>query len=220
MAHGDSAYIQEWPENKLTLAQLRAIHWNAQEETEGPLADEHEDYVAGMRKIEAAIKKAEEGAEPRRKAESPVYFFGCMKGVDGRLEAGHYLYVEGPAHDGTPRKVGFANRLGEGILPESGIKIDGGFCPRYAQQTQYAKAKLTHWQGWTAVGFWDSSGDTRPGSDSNFFMKGTLDFEDAMEEASRAFDPVIARAEDKYGPISCVETARPNGGSFQREGRG
>jgi hypothetical protein len=203
MTQGDSAFIQEWPEGKLTLAELRAVSYGAETTNAGPLADEWDDYVKGMRKIEAAIKKAEEGGEPERKAESSVYFFGCLKAAYGYREAGHYFYLESHPHEiDAPRKGPW---LGKDVLPESDLKIDGGFCPRYVKEKMYARAKLTHWQGWTAVGFWDSSGDTRPGSDSNFFMKGTLDFEDAMVEARRAFGPVIARVEAEYGPISCVD---------------
>lgn len=136
-----------------------------------------------------------------------VYFFGCMKGAYGFGKAGHYFYGEPPSHErSAPRK---GNWLGEDVLPEAirnGGKIDGPFCPHYAREKRYAKAKLTHRAGWTVLGMWDSSGDTRPGSDSNFFMQGTLSFEDALAEARRAFPEIIERCEAKYGPIELVVT--------------
>lgn len=143
----------------------------------------------------------------RRTAESPVYFFGCAKGTYGETAAGHYLYVEGPQHDKFPRRIGIP-QYERHPIPLGELRIDGGFCPHYGNRRSYAKAKLTHWKGWTALGFWDSSGDTRPGSDSNFFMEGTLRFEDAMAEAMRAFPEIIERAETKYGPVELVQTVR------------
>lgn len=195
---GESAYIQEWPEDKLTLAQLRAV---VDCLSEDPRALDREQLAIGEKKLIAALKKAEDGVEPPRKAESPVFFFGCMKGAYGYTQSGHYFYAEGPHHDRRPHK---SEWLGEGILPATDIKIDGGFVPHYQGDRQYAKARLTHYHGWTAIGWWDSSGDTRPGSDSNFFMKGILDFEDALDEARRAFDQVIRRCEAVYGRIELV----------------
>jgi hypothetical protein len=54
------------------------------------------------------------------------------------------------------------------------------------------KALLHHKDGWTAVGFWDRSGDTRWNSNSNFLVRGTYTFDEMLALAKTQFPGIFA----------------------------
>lgn len=48
-------------------------------------------------------------------------------------------------------------------------------------------------KGWTAIGFWDRTGDNRGNSNSNFIVEGTYSFEDMCHLAEQAFPAIWKR---------------------------
>lgn len=64
----DSAFIQDWPESKLTVAQLRAVLAVLREhEAEYPAVRFRPDYTDAVRKLDAALDAALMRAEGREK---------------------------------------------------------------------------------------------------------------------------------------------------------
>lgn len=57
----------------------------------------------------------------------------------------------------------------------------------------HGRARLTHLDGWTALGIGDRSVDERGGSHSTFAFPALLDFDQAVEAATRHFPEVMAR---------------------------
>jgi hypothetical protein len=102
-----------------------------------------------------------------------VYFYGCPKGMDKfHNEAGHtWRSSDGSSCD----SVRTANPWGR--YP------DGTLCPELQQQ---GAAILHQKNGWTAIGFWDRTGDTRGNSNSNFIVEGTYSFEEMCELAKES----------------------------------
>lgn len=111
-----------------------------------------------------------------------VYFYGCMKGVAGHTEAGHYWR----ASDGSD---GHKSGSPFGRYP------DGTLCPE-GGQVQGA-AILHQKDGWTAIGFWDRTGDDRGNSNSNFIVQGTYSFEEMCKLAQEAYPALWKR----FAPI-------------------
>lgn len=63
-----------------------------------------------------------------------------------------------------------------------------------AAETQpEGRALLHHRDGWTAVAFWDRTGDSRPGSNTAFLLDEVLDFDAAVDAARQAYPHVFAR---------------------------
>lgn len=108
----------------------------------------------------------------------PVYFFGCYRGVQGHTEAGHYWR----SSDGSD-----AHKSGQPF----GRYPDGTLCPEGGQAQGYAI--LHQKNGWTAIGFWDRTGDSRGNSNSNFFVHGTHTFEEMQELIQVAFPELYLR---------------------------
>jgi len=105
-------------------------------------------------------------------------------GVESKSNVGHYYFYR----DG--RRMLEPNNIKDSFLPESlgyyGL-IDGGFCLKKGVQ---GHALIHFIEGWTVLSFWDSSGDSRPGSNSNFVIKGRHSFNE-MVEISKALFPTI-----------------------------
>ena len=55
------------------------------------------------------------------------------------------------------------------------------------------QAKIHHLDGWTALAFWDTSGDSRDGSNSVFFAKGTHDFVAMIKLSQENFSDIWDR---------------------------
>ncbi len=80
-----------------------------------------------------------------------VLYFGC-KDV-----AGHYLYSKftpNMRYESTPW----------------GKHLDGGLLANNFNTTPTGKVSVSHKDGWTAIAFWDRSGDSRGGSNSVFLI--------------------------------------------------
>lgn len=104
----------------------------------------------------------------------PAYYLGCWDGP------GHYLIREGGAW------VHYQER------PTTLRDLDCGYAPKDENQPQGA-ANLVHEAGQTILAFWDRTGDKRFGSNSAFLLPGTLDFDEAVAAARRAFPRIWAR---------------------------
>lgn len=112
-------------------------------------------------------------------------YFGCWG------EAGHYLWT--PDHRSEHRVTNFdLNRLFRG-------EIDSGFCPKLDDQPQ-GVAALHHARDgnardYTALAFWDRTGDSRGNSNSCFIFDGTLTAEEVLARARKVFPELMARIE-------------------------
>lgn len=116
-----------------------------------------------------------------------VLYFGPLK------ESGHFLFYEN-GEQVSP------HRLADTITPW-GREIDGTLQPgmilwrdhwinessRGGRSWQYGEAVIHHKEGWTALSFWDSTIDTRPGCSSTYLAQGTFTFEQMVELAKERF---------------------------------
>lgn len=105
------------------------------------------------------------------------FYFGVRPGH----RSGHYLYDERlvTQYQNVPLP-GFL-RSPDSTLCPVGREIEGA-------------AKLIHDpSGWTALAFWDRSGDSRPGSNSVFIAEGTYAFNGMLVECKARFPSVFSR---------------------------
>lgn len=111
-----------------------------------------------------------------------VLYFGCAHGVWDR-DVGHFFYSE----DG--RRVGLSSPE---ALPWK--KVDGALAPRVGRSEKpQGVAAIHHKDGWTALSFWDRTGDERGNSSSTFFIEGEAPFEVALGIARERFPRLFAR---------------------------
>jgi len=68
--------------------------------------------------------------------------------------------------------------------------LDGLLPPEVETQ---GVARLHHFNGCTLLAFWDRTGDSRPGSNSVFFIPGRVLFDEAVEAARKAFPGIWRR---------------------------
>ena len=76
--------------------------------------------------------------------------------------------------------------------PWSVAEIENKLCPDSGTQRQF-EAKLHHKSGWTAIAFWDRSGDPRMNSKSVFMVEGDYTFAECVEIMCRKFPKIISR---------------------------
>ena len=123
-----------------------------------------------------------------------AYYYGCWE------RAGHYLWE--PGRGGVPVKVGRQvyellgrPRYMSGPHPEPvipwGWSIDG--CLLKGRGLRQGDAVSEQRDGWTALSFWDSSVDARPGSTSSFMFDEAMTPPEALEAARTMFPPIFAR---------------------------
>jgi hypothetical protein len=116
-------------------------------------------------------------------------YFGCPRGVWHYREAGHRFV----APSGNPLKTWVSQ-----AQQPWGLKVDGGLAPREwdsrrAPEMPQGVAALHHKDGWTALSFWDRSGDSRPASNSTFIFDAALDFDQAVAAARAHFAGLFER---------------------------
>lgn len=114
------------------------------------------------------------------KAPAPkVFFFGCTRGIDEfHKEAGHYMYE--PGYRSSWDVVTPFERYPDGTLCPEGPQVQG-------------LAKLHQKDGWTAIGFWDRTGDARGNSNSNFIVRGTYTFDEMCKLAEEQYPELWKR---------------------------
>ncbi len=88
-----------------------------------------------------------------------VYFFGC------RGRPGHYLQ----------RADGYHEHWSKRPVPWTDNELDTYLAPKGRPQKQ-GPALVHHRNGWTALAFWDRTGDGRGNSNSAVIAEGTHDF--------------------------------------------
>jgi len=118
-----------------------------------------------------------------------TYFFGCKRNADKNPlgQVGHYHYgADAQSLYGNWRSI--KHPWGD---EEKGIYPDGNLCPK--NTTKEGVANLHHKDGWTALSFWDYSGDTRGASNSNFFFEGTFTFDEAKELMGKFYPSIVDR---------------------------
>jgi hypothetical protein len=108
-------------------------------------------------------------------SETQAFYFGCKD------RPGHYLFGE---DESIGRYHGRSYRDWRGM-------VDGIFPPRSTQKQGAAAIHFVH--GCTVLSFWDYSVDSRPGSNSTFFIPGKHNFDSALAEAQKRFPWVFAR---------------------------
>lgn len=139
--------------------------------------------------VRAAVSKAD------TKDMTPmVYFFGCWD------EPGHYYH--------TPRSVrgfhGPGKWLGRYMPPwgRYGEHIDSKLQPRFGDKeapqgvAKLVKQKAADGVTWTALCFWDRTGDHRPASNSNFLARGDFTADEMVALAREHFPEVMKRLDD------------------------
>lgn len=105
-----------------------------------------------------------------------VLFFGC------RDVPGHYLYARGKSiqYESSPW----------------GTALDGGILtPDYyhADKTITGEVAVAHKNGWTAIAFWDRSGDSRPGSNSAFLISEIITGDELLDLARQQWPEIFSR---------------------------
>lgn len=128
-----------------------------------------------------------------------VYFFGVWR----KNDAGHYLYhPNGQTH------------ISAKTIQPWGYAIDGKLCPEWdnkrTQSAAQGQGALHHLGGWTALAWWDQTGDRRDGSNSVLLAEGVWTTEDMLALGREHFPAQMAR---QTVPIVCV--ARPTEVSYE-----
>lgn len=123
-----------------------------------------------------------------------TWFHGCMRGAYGYTDVGHFLFREG---EHRPRRV---RRIGDDHLEQpwrngSYDGLDGTLAPRPSRRAEAPQghAALHHKDGWTALAFWDRTGDRRGNSNSVFLFDAHLTFEQAVQLAEERWPELFAR---------------------------
>lgn len=101
-----------------------------------------------------------------------VLYFGWVSGGGHFLRSKNYPY---PKYDSTP----WGNQIDSGLAPRPDI-VDG-------------KISEHHKDGWTAIAFWDRSGDRRPNSNTAFFVPCTMTTSELLEWARKQWPDVFGR---------------------------
>ena len=109
-----------------------------------------------------------------------VFFFGCY------LVTGHYLYRRGGRHvDYTACPWG--TNLDTGLLIS---RKDKYARPDTEPTENYTVARK---DGWTAISFWDRSGDSRPGSNSAFLVAADVSDKELLALAKAQWPDIFSR---------------------------
>lgn len=129
-----------------------------------------------------------------------AYYFGCTRGVWGDTQAGHgFCGPHGRSVSG--RDVEAANPWGmlDGKLApkdhygEVVFGIDDRRRAERAAECPQGVAALHHKDGWTALSFWDRTGDSRDNSNSTFLFDAALSFDEAVAATREHFPALFAR---------------------------
>lgn len=105
-----------------------------------------------------------------------VWFFGCLG------EPGHYLR----------RSPGAQTEWNERAQPW-GWKLDSGLCEGNQFQRDAGKTWTHQKDGWTAVSFWDQSGDRRGNSNSTFLVHALVTGAEVLAAARLQWPQVFNR---------------------------
>lgn len=146
------------------------------------MSDEYEHAlertITEQHEMNRALREAPSSLPPL--AGSEVFFFGC-KGA-----AGHYLH----SRSGTVEyeKSPWGRHLDTGILVSGADKYAR---PDTTPTQNYTVARK---DGWTAIAFWDRSGDSRPNSNSAFLIAADVSDKELLAMARAQWPYIFARA--------------------------
>lgn len=107
-----------------------------------------------------------------------VFYFGNWS---SGIASGHHL------HDTSGR----CWTSPQTFMPWSLADLDN-LLSRDSEQCE-GKAIIKYKNGWSAVAFWDRSGDSRHGSSSVFISKGAWKFEQILEDARKFYPQIFKR---------------------------
>ena len=117
------------------------------------------------------------------------FYFGHSQG------SGHVFFSAARSGYDLEREVGRA--LGRGGLDTclcwNGPRLDRERYDQRQRDETEGRALLTHGGGWTAVAFWDRSGDRRGASNTTFIVRGTLTFEQVIRVARHRWPSIWSR---------------------------
>jgi hypothetical protein len=118
-----------------------------------------------------------------------IYVFTCLRGVYGYTEAGHGFYR---------RTMRGAMRAREAYDNPWRLAVDGHLAPRDgegrdAPEMPQGVAAVHHKDGWTAVSFWDRTGDRRGNSSTTFLMDIDVSFDTVIGIAKTEFPELFER---------------------------
>lgn len=102
-----------------------------------------------------------------------AFYFGCNG------QPGHYLHDENMRScrmTDTP----WGNQIDTGLLDKKSAQVQG-------------HGVVAKKDGWTALSFWDRSGDGRSGSNSAFIVDSDKTFDEIIAIAAEKFPRVLAR---------------------------
>jgi hypothetical protein len=111
-----------------------------------------------------------------------VHYFGNIKA--GQAD-GHQLYCN----------TGDGSKL-RGVQPWQPYYIlDSRLAPRLSngQEAPQGQALIHHKDGWTAIAFFDRTGDPRGASNSVFLIEATVNFEEGVELARASWPQLFER---------------------------
>jgi hypothetical protein len=108
------------------------------------------------------------------------FYFGCWS------EPGHFLYAS------NGRRIHERHSEFPKDFPVREHVLDGGLLG-ICQREDEGVAALSHIGKWTILSFWDRSIDSRGACNSNFIMRGKLEFDDAVKVAREKFPTIFAR---------------------------
>jgi len=137
------------------------------------------------------------------KTDLDVYFFGVWP--DNK--AGHCTHYQ---------EVGVSQCKHQRPLPFNRIgpfdNIDANFAPDQCHRYKEGAAAL-HYKNsgdtiWTCLAFWDTSGDHRPNSNSNFFIAQECTFEQMLELVEERFPTIWKRL--KVRPFLVQSAEKPS----------
>jgi len=123
-----------------------------------------------------------------------IFYFGCWS----KEHIGHYLYDANGLRPRFNRRDGGVTDHWETIIPW-GFNLDGGLTPlprvfglaAFHQLHSFAGSREEKW--WSALSWWDSSADTRPGSSSTFIMNEKESPSMLLALAREKFPTIFAR---------------------------
>lgn len=113
-----------------------------------------------------------------------VFYFGVWP----RPGVGHYFFAPGGRRAyAIVEEVPWGFQIDGAILNPKGAANFG--IPAQPEGEYVVEQK----DGWTALAFWDRSGDSRPGSHSTFVIDAEVTEEEALAAARASFPEVFAR---------------------------
>jgi hypothetical protein len=120
------------------------------------------------------------GTKQWKKKMSKIYYFGCVNDRDGHDMYNHHLRSNKETH--------YFLRNGPW-----GYEIDGGLCPLINKRQVEGIADIHQKDGWTAIAFWDRTGDSRSNSNSAFIVEGEFEFGEMLAMAKKTFPQLFER---------------------------